>query len=188
MNDKILYTVSVFTENRVGLLSLISNIFTRRKMNIETLSVSPSSIEGVHKFTLTTVCDEETIAKVVKQIEKRIDVLKAFYYTNDEIVYQEIALYKVPTPELLAEPNLEVIIRKHNARILEITPEYTVVEKSGHYEETQSLFDELKRFDIRQFVRSGRVAVTKSTAEYVTEFLDERKQCKEELEEEWKHL
>lgn len=187
MEDKTLYTVSVFTENRVGLLSLISNIFTRRKLNIETLSVSPSSIEGVHKFTITAFSDEPTISKLVKQIEKRIDVLKSFYYTNDEIVYQEIALYKVPTSELLAEPNLESIIRKHNARILEITPDYTVLEKSGHYEETQSLFEELKRFDIRQFVRSGRVAVTKSTAEYVTEFLDKRDQCREELEEEWKH-
>lgn len=185
--NKTLYTIGIFTENRVGILSLISNTFTRRKLNIETLSVSPSSIEGVHKFTITTKCDLDTIDKLVKQIEKRIDVLKAFYYTNDEIVYQEIALYKVPTSELLAEPNLEKIIRTHNARILEITPDYTVLEKSGHYEETQSLFEELKRFDIRQFVRSGRVAVTKSTSEYVTEFLEQRNQCKEELEEEWKH-
>ena len=151
------------------------------------MSVSPSSIEGVHKFTITAFSNESTIDKLVKQIEKRIDVLKAFYYTDDEIVYQEIALYKVPTSQLLEEPNLEAIIRKHNARILEITPEYTVLEKSGHHEETQSLFEELKRFDIRQFVRSGLVAVTKCAAEYVTEFLEKRNQCKEELEEEWRH-
>lgn len=187
MEDKKLYTVAVFTENRVGILNQISIIYTRRKLNIETLSVSPSSIEGVHKFTITAYSDQPTIDKLVKQIEKRIDVLKAFYYTDDEIVYQEIALYKVPTPKLLVEPNMESIIRKHNARILEITPEYTVLEKSGHYEETQSLFEELKRFDIRQFVRSGRVAVTKCTQEYVSEFLEKRNQRKEELEEEWKH-
>ena len=155
MEDKKLYTVADFTETRVGRLNQISILYTRRKLNIETLSVSPSSIEGVHKFTITAYSDQPTIDKLVKQIEKRIDVLKAFYYTDDEIVYQEIALYKVPTPQLLVEPNMEAIIRKHNARILEITPEYTVLEKSGHYEETQSLFEELKRFDIRQFVRSG---------------------------------
>ena len=187
MEEKTLYTVSIFTENRVGMLSQISIIFNRRKLNIETLSVSPSSIEGVHKFTITAHSDESTIDKIVKQIEKRIDVLKAFYYTDDEIVYQEIALYKVPTAQLLAEPNLEAIVRRYNARILEITPEYTVLEKSGHHEETQSLFEELKRFDIRQFVRSGRVAVTKCTSEYVTEFLEQRNQCKEELQEEWRH-
>ena len=187
MEEKKLYTVAVFSENRVGILNQISIIFTRRKLNIETLSVSPSSIEGVHKFTITAYTDLKTIDNLVKQIEKRIDVLRAFYYTDDEIVYQEIALFKVPTQQLLVEPNLEAIIRKYNARILEITPEYTVIEKSGHSDETQSLFEELKRFDIRQFVRSGRVAVTKCAHEYVTEFLEKRNQRKEELEEEWRH-
>ena len=86
MEEKTLYTVSIFTENRVGMLSQSSIIFNRRKLNIETLSVSPSSIEGVHKFTITAHSDESTIDKIVKQIEKRIDVLKAFYYTDDEIV------------------------------------------------------------------------------------------------------
>ena len=109
--DNTLYTVAVFSENRVGLLNQISIIFTRRKLNIESLSVSPSSIKGVHKITITAYSDEETIEKLVKQIEKRIDVLKAFYYTDNEIVYQEIALYKVPTKNLIEEQNLEKIIR-----------------------------------------------------------------------------
>ena len=109
--DNTLYTVAVFSENRVGLLNQISIIFTRRKLNIESLSVSPSSIKGVHKFTITAYSDEETIEKLVKQIEKRIDVLKAFYYTDNEIVYQEIALYKVPTKNLIEEQNLDKIIR-----------------------------------------------------------------------------
>ncbi|MEG0252723.1 MAG: acetolactate synthase small subunit [Muribaculaceae bacterium] len=180
--ENILYTVTVFSENRVGLLNQISIIFTRRKLNIESLSVSPSSIKGVHKFTITAYSDKETIEKLVKQIEKRIDVLKSFYYNDDELVYQEIALYKVPTDELLNEQNLEAIIRRHNARILEITREYTVIEKTGHSEETEALFAELKTYDIRHFVRSGRVAVTKSPQEYVTMFIDEQAQRKEKIQ------
>ncbi len=176
--DNTLYTVAVFSENRVGLLNQISIIFTRRKLNIESLSVSPSSIKGVHKFTITAYSDEETIEKLVKQIEKRIDVLKAFYYTDNEIVYQEIALYKVPTKNLIEEQNLEKIIRKHNARILEISAEYTVIEKTGHNEETEALFEELKRYGITQFVRSGRVAITKSDKEFVTEYIEEQEQRK----------
>ena len=176
--DKTLYTVAVFSENRVGLLNQISIIFTRRKLNIESLSVSPSSIKGVHKFTITAYSDEETIEKLVKQIEKRIDVLKAFYYTDNEIVYQEIALYKVPTKNLIEEQNLEKIIRRHNARILEISAEYTVIEKTGHNEETEALFEELKRYGITQFVRSGRVAITKSNKEFVTEYIEEQEQRK----------
>ena len=136
----------------------------------------------MHKFTITAYADETTIAKLVQQVEKRIDVLKSFYYRDDEIVYQEVALYKVPTAELLNEKNLEAIIRHHNARILEITNEYTVIEKTGHDDETTALFEELKRFDIRQFVRSGRVAVTKSPEEYVTMYIEERARRKEEVE------
>ena len=183
MEDKKLYTVAVFTENRVGILNQISIIYTRRKLNIETLSVSPSSIEGVHKFTITAYSDQPTIDKLVKQIEKRIDVLKAFYYTDDEIVYQEIALFKVPTEKLLAEKNLEAIIRRNNARILEITPTYTVVEKTGHSDETEALFNEFNVYGISQFVRSGRVAVTKSDIEYVSDFIHEQRLRKAHINE-----
>lgn len=108
-------------------------------------------------------------------------MLKSFFYTDDEIIYQEIALYKVPTEKLLEEPNLEKIIRKYNARILEMSRDYTVLEKSGHPEETEALFEDLKCHDIRQFVRSGRVAVTKDINEYVTMFIEERKQAKEDM-------
>ena len=145
------------------------------------MSVSPSSIKGIHKFTITSYSDRETIEKLVKQVEKRIGVLKSFFYTDDEIIYQEIALYKVPTDKLIEEQDLEKIIRKYNARILEMSRDYTILEKTGHPEETEALFEDLKRHDIRQFVRSGRVAVTKDTNEYVSMFIEERMRAKEEL-------
>ena len=181
MEEKTLYTVTIFSENRVGLLNQISIIYTRRKLNIESLSVSPSSIKGIHKFTIPSYSDRETIEKLVKQVEKRIGVLKSFFYTDDEIIYQEIALYKVPTDKLIEEQDLEKIIRKYNARILEMSRDYTILEKTGHPEETEALFEDLKRHDIRQFVRSGRVAVTKDTNEYVSMFIEERMRAKEEL-------
>ncbi len=174
MTQQTLYTVTVYSENQVGLLNQISIIFTRRQLNIESLSVSGSAIEGVHKFTITTYSDRETMEKLVKQIEKRIDVLRAFFYTDDEIIFQEVALYKVPTDKLLDDRSIEDLIRKHNARILEVNRTYTVIEKSGHPDETQSLFEELSRYDVMQFVRSGRVAITKSTVEHVSIFLQEQ--------------
>lgn len=181
MMEKTLYTVTVFTENRVGLLSQISIIFTRRSLNIESLSVSPSTIPGIHKFTITVWSEKSVIEKAVTQIDKRIDVLKAFYYTNDELVFQEIALYKVPTDKLLDEKELESIIRRHNARILEMNREFTVIEKTGQNKETEVLFEELKKYGILQFVRSGRVAVTKMKEEYLNMFLEHQKQREEEL-------
>lgn len=181
MTQQTLYTVTVYSENQVGLLNQISIIFTRRQLNIESLSVSGSAIEGVHKFTITTYSDRETMEKLVKQIEKRIDVLRAFFYTDDEIIFQEVALYKVPTDKLLDDRSIEDLIRKHNARILEVNRTYTVIEKSGHPVETQSLFEELSRYDVMQFVRSGRVAITKSTVEHVSIFLQEQQYRQNQL-------
>ncbi|MBN2486658.1 MAG: acetolactate synthase small subunit [Bacteroidales bacterium] len=167
------YTITAFSENHIGLLNRITIIFTRRHVNIESLTVSQSAIKGIHKFTIVVNDTKEKVEKVVAQIEKLVEVLKAFYHTNDEIVHQEIALYKVPTEALLVSDTLEKTIRKHNARILEITPEYTVIEKTGHKAETQELFNDLDKYGVKQFTRSGRIAVTKLSQELLTDYLKE---------------
>ena len=172
--ENTLYTICVYSENHVGLLNQLSIIFTRRCVNIESVSACRCSLPEVHKITLTCHSSKAMVDKIIKQISKRIDVIKAFVYTDDEIVYQEVALYKVPTDRLLDEQQLEQIIRRHGARILELTRDYTVLEKTGHFYETESLFNELKRYSIVQFVRSGRVAVTKSPVELVNDYLDQR--------------
>lgn len=168
------YTLSVFSENTVGILNLISIVYTRRSINVESISASTTAIPGITKTTVLSYSDRETMEKVVAQIEKAIYVVKAYLFTDDEIVHQEVALYKVPTVKLMDEPELENIIRTHNARILEITHDYTVIEKTGHTNETEALFQELKKYDIRQFVRSGRVCVTKDPVEHVSVYLAER--------------
>ncbi len=167
------YTITAFSENHIGLLSRITIIFTRRNVNIHSLTVSESAIKGISKFTIVVRDSEDKIKKVVTQIEKLVEVLKAFYHPNSEIIYQEIALYKVPTEALLASNQLESIIRKHNARILEVMPEYTIIEKTGHCEETQALFDVLTEFGVKQFTRSGRVAVTRLSEELLSNYLKE---------------
>lgn len=171
--DKTLYTVTVYSENQVGLLNQVTIVFTRRQVNIESLTVSRSAIPGVHKFTITAETDEDTICKIVRQIERRIDVLKAYYYTDDEVIFQEVALYKVPTDSLLDSTAIEQMVRKYNARILEVNRIYTVIELTGHKTEIQSLYDDLEPSGILQFVRSGRIAITKSTVERLSDFLEE---------------
>lgn len=173
-NGETLYTVTVYSENQIGLLNQISNIFTRRSMNISSLSVSASAMEGVHKFTITTCTTKDLIEKVVKQIEKRIDVVKAFYYTDEEIIFKEIALYKVDTEKLLESGDFEGIISRNNARIVEMNRCFAVILKTGSGEETQTLYDELSGFGVRQFVRSGRISVSKSMDEPVNTFIRQR--------------
>jgi len=168
------FNITVFSENHIGLLTRITIVFTRRKVNIESLTVSESAIPGVYKFTIVVHTTREQTIKIVRQIEKQIDVLKAFYHTNDEMIYQEIALYKVPTEALYDSDTVEPIVRKASARILEITREYVVIEKTGHKEETQALFEDLNQFHVMQFIRSGRVALTRDPIERLSEFLRER--------------
>ncbi|RIH63029.1 acetolactate synthase small subunit [Mariniphaga sediminis] len=176
------YIITVYSENHIGLLTRITIVFTRRKVNLESLTVSESAISGVYKFTIVVNTTEEQIVKIVGQIEKIIDVLKAFYHTNKEMIYQEIALYKVHTESLYEDNTIEKVVRNSGARILEITKEYTVIEKTGHKEETQALFEELNKFKVMQFIRSGRVAITRDPIERLSEFLKERDALLESLD------
>lgn len=170
--DNKLYTITIFSENTPGLLNQVTSVFTRRRINIETLSVSPSALKGIHKFTITVNCDLSTIQKVVRQIDKRVDIIKAYYNTDEELVYQEIALYKLATDKVLAMGGIETLIRKYNARVLEILDNCIVLEKTGLYEETQEMFDELQnKIGVLQFIRSGRVAITRSKVERLSDML-----------------
>jgi acetolactate synthase-1/3 small subunit len=118
-------------------------------------------MKGIHRFTICVEIDEPNVIKLVAQIEKQVEILKAFYYRNEEIVFQEIALYKVPIESLHHGDQVEQLIRKHNARFLAIEPKYAVIEKTGHEHETEALLEDLTKFGIYEFVRSGRVAIVK---------------------------
>jgi acetolactate synthase-1/3 small subunit len=159
--EKKRFTISVFTEDVVGILNRVSIIFTRRKINVESITASESEIEGIHRYTIVVSETEDKIKKVVGQLEKQVEIVKAVFHSEEEIVYQEIALYKVKTEVLASGGQAEKIVRFHNARVLSVETEFTVLEKTGHKEETQQLFDELEPFGILEFVRSGRVAITK---------------------------
>tara|TARA_B100000497_G_scaffold128031_1_gene172684 strand:+ start:4307 stop:4840 length:534 start_codon:yes stop_codon:yes gene_type:complete len=155
------FTVTVFSENKSGILSRVVGIITRRHINIESMTVSKSSMEGIHRFTICLDIEEYRIKKLVAQIEKQIEILKAFYYRNEEMVFQEVALYKVPIESLHHGDKVERLIRKHNARILAIEPKYAVIEKTGHEFETEALLVDLQESGIYEFVRSGRIAIVK---------------------------
>jgi len=166
------YTVSVFSENSIGLLNRITINFTKRKLNIESLTVSESAIKGVYKFTIVVKCSKKIVENLVKQLEKQIDVMRAFYLGQEDVLHQEIAMYKIATSALLETNEIESIIREHNARILEMTKEYTVIEKTGHKADTQEIFEKLQPFGVLQFVRSGRVAITRLKKELLSSYLD----------------
>ncbi len=155
------FTIAIYSENVTGILSRVVGIFTRRHISINTLTVSESSIKGIHRMTVVIKVTEDLVQKVVAQCDKQVDILKAFYYDASEIVHQEIALYKVPTSAFTGGNSLEKLIRSHNARILEIEKEFVVIEKTGHESETQALLKDLEKIGIYEFVRSGRIAIVR---------------------------
>lgn len=157
------YTITVYTENQVGLLNRIAIIFSRRKINVESLNTSPSEVDSVHRFTIVINETEEVVRKLCRQIEKQVEVLKAYYNTNEEIVWQELALYKVPTDVIAAEVKVERLLREHGAKAVAIRKDYTVFEVAGHREETDKLIRVLEPYGLIEFVRSARVAIIKNS-------------------------
>ena len=179
--EKKLYTLLVYSENVAGILNQITAVFTRRQVNIESLNVSASSIPGVHKYTITAWSDEDQIVKITKQIEKKIDVVKASYYTDDQLFIREVGLYKLSTPIVLENPEISRIIRVVGGNIMEVNPTYIAVMLGGMTEEITDLYLSLDKFNcVLQYTRSGRVAVTRSTVEQVTDFLEKQEQKHEQ--------
>jgi acetolactate synthase-1/3 small subunit len=153
------YTISVYTENQIGLINRIAIVFSRRKINIESLNTSPSEVEGIHRFTIVINETEEVVRKLCRQLEKQVEILKAYYNTNEEIIWQELALYKVPTDEIAEKVKVERLLRQYGARAVVIRKDYTVFETTGQREEIDRLTEALEPYGLIEFVRSARVAL-----------------------------
>lgn len=168
-----LFTIAVFSENKAGLLQRVTSSFTRRKINIESLTVSKSEVPGISRYTIVVdSLDEDGVIKVCAALEKQVDVQKAFYYRDTDIIYREIAMYKVASEAMTEGSPALAIVDKHHARILSVEPEFTVIQKTGKREQTDALFDDLEPYGILEFVRSGRVAISRPMKELKT-YLEE---------------
>ena len=155
------FNITVYTENQIGLLNRIAIIFTRRKINIDSLNTSPSEIESIHRFNIVVNETEEVVRKLSRQIEKQVEVLKVYFNTNEDVIWQELALYKVPTDVIAEKASVERLLRENGARAVVIRKDYTVFETTGHREETDALIKILQPFGLIEFVRSARVAIIK---------------------------
>ena len=122
------YTISVYTENNIGLLNRISAIFQRRHINIESMNISESEIEGVSRFTILVNMSESNVKKIIGQIEKQIEVIKAFYHTDEETIYLESCMFKIKSDLLFEERQIQNIIKESDSRIITVNREFFVLE------------------------------------------------------------
>jgi acetolactate synthase-1/3 small subunit len=152
MENKKNYTISVYTENNIGLLHRLSAIFLKRHINIESFTTSECEIKDVFRFIIVVKMTKDDVQKVAKQIEKQVEVIRVFYHTDNETIFQESALYKMKSSSLFKESN---------ARIVTVNPDFFVIEKTGFRDDTEKLYKDLEEYGLLQFTRSGRIAVSK---------------------------
>ena len=160
------YIVIAFTENQIGVLNRITALYLRRKINIESLKVSESSIKWISMFVISAFTTQEIIEKLVRQLRNIIEVIQVEYYSDDELITQEIALYKISSKIVRESGTVDMLIRSWNARIIEMNPSFVVVEKTGTREEIENLRAELEsRKILQEFTRSGSVVLHRDSLE-----------------------
>lgn len=157
------YTLTIYTENQIGLINKIAIMFSRRKLSLESLNSSPSEIEKIYRFTIVIKETEAVVKNLVRQIEKIVDVFKCYCNTNEEIIWQQMALYKVPTSVILKEVKVERLLRQYGAKAVVTQEDYTVFEATGKDQEINNLLEKLNRFGLIEFVKSSRIALIKSS-------------------------
>ena len=157
------FTLTIYSENQVGLIIKIAILFSRRKLNLESLNTSPSEIENIYRFTIVVKETESVVKNLVLQLEKIVDVFKVYYNTNEEIIWQQIALYKLSTAVIMKEVKVERLLREYGAKAVVIRNDYTVFEVTGQDNEINNLLKELDQYGLIEFVRSSRIAIIKSS-------------------------
>jgi len=162
-----LFTISAFTENQAGVLHRLTTVLTRRKVNIESLCVSETEQKGISRFTISIRSHEHLIKKLVAQIGRIIEVVRVTYHTDDELLFKEIAFFKVRVSDAAARAQIEGHAIKYGASIAIAAASFVVVEKTGREAEVDSLYHMLEPFGIIEFVRSGRIAMVKAEVEKI---------------------
>ena len=175
------FTIVIFTENKIGLLNRVTSLFTQRHINIESLTTSESEYDRIHRFTVVIEETRDQTVKVVKQIEKQVEVLKAFCFLDEETIYSEIALYKIHLNDSINKDELLKIIENHSANIKEQFGEFLIIEKTGNKQETHALFEALSPFGIQGFVRSGRVSLSRTYSTFSKHLADMEAHSKETI-------
>ena len=155
------FTITAFTDNSPGVLLRITTLFTRRGLNIESLTVCDTETHGISRFTIVIYSSRDLVEKVVKQINRVVEVKEVYFNENRNLVFKEIAFYKVKTDDAQKRIEIEDHANRHGAEVVYVEDEFVVVEATGTEDEIKSLFRLMEPFGIKEFVRSGRIAVRK---------------------------
>jgi acetolactate synthase-1/3 small subunit len=160
------HTISVLLQNKPGVLSRVTGLFSGRGFNIESLSVSPTLQEkDVSCLTLVTSGEDAIIEQITKQLHKLIDVIKVTDISEKEYVEREMALVRVK-----AEPSTRAeilrIVDIFRGRVVDVSPKSFAVEVTGTGDKVKAMIDLLRPVGIQEIIRTGTIAMTRASKKY----------------------
>ncbi|MEI6327514.1 MAG: acetolactate synthase small subunit [Candidatus Roizmanbacteria bacterium] len=156
-----LYTILVFSENKPGVLYRIADLFLRRRINIESLTVSEVGDNKLSRFTITVKAEGALVEKIVKQIYRIIEVVKVIDAVDSQLIFNEVALIKVSTNSPQKRKEVNEIVKLSGAKIIHFTKTDATISLAGNPEDIDSLKDVCSSYGVKEFVRSGRIALVK---------------------------
>ena len=155
------HTISVLVENKFGVLARISGLFSSRGFNIDSLAVGETEDPTVSRMTIVVDGDEKILEQVTKQLNKLIDVIKVLDLTGEDFIDRELILLKIHvTPATRSE--ILQIVDIFQARIIDVKPAAVTIEVTGNDHKIKSILDLLKGFGIKEMVRTGRIAISRT--------------------------
>ena len=154
------HTISVLVSNEVGVLSRIADLFSGRGYNIESLTVAPTIDSIYSRITLVTRGDDNVIEQICKQLNRLIPVIKVVDLSIGEAIEYEIGLIKV-TVEDENKSDFLNIVAQAQAKIMDVSENLYTVKVDGDEKQVQTFANLVRSFGIKEFVRSGKVAITK---------------------------
>jgi len=156
------HTIQALVENRFGVLARIASLFSARGFNIDSLAVGETQDPSISCMTIVVNAEDEIILdQIKKQLRKLIDVITVVDLTKREHIDRELILLKVHTKNKKIQEEIKEICRKYQVSILEKEKDYLIVQIVGNQHDIQNFLNAVKKFGIKELVRTGRIAITK---------------------------
>ena len=152
------HTISILCDNRSGVMTRISGLFSRRGFNIESLTVGTTELEGKSRFTIVVQGDDSVLEQIRKQLQKLVHVIKVWDIKHDSIIEREHALIKIEVDPNKRSEILQIITAAE-ARILDSTGKYWTLEVTGSTASVSSAISLLSEYNIIESIRTGRIAL-----------------------------
>lgn len=157
------HTLSVLVENRAGVLSRVTGLFSRRGFNIESLAVGPSEEPEMSRITIVCIGDDAQIEQVMKQLNKLIEVIKVSDLTDNDRVERELALIKVTAEPGSSRAEVMQIASTFRAQIIDVGSKTVVLQVIGNTEKIDAIEKLLRQYGVKELVRTGKIAILRGS-------------------------